>query len=41
MKKILHFIIDRVTTKKGILMTIVLWLIAIFALTSFAPSAKD
>lgn len=41
MTKILHFIIDRVTTKKGILMTIVLWLIAIFALTSFAPSAKD
>lgn len=41
MKKILHYMIDRITTKKGMWLTIIAWLIIIFALTMFAPSAKD
>ncbi|MBB6446993.1 MMPL family transporter [Bacillus benzoevorans] len=41
MKTILNFITDRVATKKGMWMTLIVWLLAAGLLGAFAPSAKD
>ncbi|WP_084786891.1 MMPL family transporter [Bacillus tuaregi] len=41
MKNIIHFITDRVTTKRGMWLTLMIWLVATLLLAIFAPSAKD
>lgn len=41
MKKLLQAITDRVTTKKGVWITLVTWLIITMLLAVFAPNAKD
>lgn len=41
MKSFLHFITDRVTTKKGMWITLAAWFIIAMVLAIFAPSAKD
>lgn len=41
MKSLLHFITDRVTTKKGMWITLAAWFILAMCLAVFAPSAKD
>lgn len=41
MKTAIQYITDRVTTKKGMWITLALWLIAALLLSFFAPSAKD
>ena len=41
MKSFLHYITDRVTTKKGMWITLAAWLIITMCLAVFAPSAKD
>ncbi|MEH7125790.1 MMPL family transporter [Bacillus sp. JJ1773] len=41
MKTFLHFITDRVTTRKGMWITLAIWLVLTTGLALFAPSAKD
>lgn len=41
MKKLLKVITDRVTTKKGMWITLAAWLIVTIALSIFAPSVRD
>ncbi len=41
MKTILNFITDRVATKKGMWVTLIIWLAAAVLLGAFAPSAKE
>lgn len=41
MKTILQAITDRVTTKKGMWITLAIWLVATILLAAFAPSVKD
>ena len=41
MKKLLQAITDRVTTKKGMWITLALWLVVTVALSVFAPMAHD
>ncbi|PAV30453.1 MMPL domain-containing protein [Virgibacillus profundi] len=41
MKNLLHFITDRVTSKKGMWITVSIWLVAIMLLMVFAPSSND
>lgn len=41
MKSFLHFITDRVTTKKGMWITLAAWLLLTMCLAVFAPSAKE
>lgn len=41
MKTILQAITDRVTTKKGMWITLSIWLVATILLAAFAPSVKD
>lgn len=41
MKKILQSLTDRVTTRKGMWVTLAIWLVATMLLAVFAPSAKD
>ncbi|MCS0543616.1 hypothetical protein NXY55_26960, partial [Aeromonas veronii] len=41
MKNMLQAITDRVTTKKGMWITLVTWLIITILLAVFAPNAKD
>lgn len=41
MTKVLHYLTDRVTTKKGMWLTLLVWVIAATVLAFFAPSSKD
>jgi putative drug exporter of the RND superfamily len=41
MHKVLQAVTDRVTTKKGVWITLAVWLIAVVLLALFAPGAKD
>ena len=41
MKTLIQFITDRVTTRKGMWITLAIWLVATLLLAIFAPSAKD
>lgn len=41
MKTLLNFITDRVATKKGMWITLIVWLLAAGLLGAFAPSAKE
>ena len=41
MRTFIQWITDRVTTKKGVWITLATWLVVILLLTVFAPSAKD
>lgn len=41
MSKILHMITDRVTTKKGMWITLGVWIIVAAVLAVFAPNSKD
>ena len=41
MNKLLHYVTDRVITKKGMWVTIAVWLAAAILLSVFAPGAKD
>lgn len=41
MSKILHMITDRVTTKKGMWLTVAIWIIVVAVLTVFAPDSND
>ncbi|MFS8631144.1 MAG: MMPL family transporter, partial [Bacillales bacterium] len=41
MKSLLQAITDRVTTKKGMWITLILWLVATIALSIFAPMANE
>ena len=41
MRKFLNFITDRVTTKKGMWVTLTIWLAATVLLAVLAPGAKD
>ncbi|MGP4107695.1 MMPL family transporter [Virgibacillus sp. L01] len=41
MKTFIHYVTDRVSTKKGMWITVGVWLIAAMLLAVFAPSAKD
>lgn len=40
-RTILHAMTDRVTTKKGMWLTLVMWIVVVTLLTIFAPSSKD
>ncbi|MBP1950184.1 MMPL family transporter [Virgibacillus litoralis] len=41
MKTFIHYVTDRVSTKKGMWITVGVWLISAMLLAVFAPSAKD
>ncbi|WP_394236828.1 MMPL family transporter [Niallia oryzisoli] len=41
MKTFIQYITDRVTTKKGMWITLIIWLAATILLATFAPSAKE
>ena len=41
MTKTLHYLTDRVTTKKGMWLTLFIWIIAATLLALFAPNPKD
>jgi len=41
MNRFIHYITDRVTTRKGMWITVAIWLAATMLLTVFAPNAKE